>query len=68
MAQELQIETYEKPFLLTEVFKAKEVFVSGSTAFIKPVSHIDDKIIAEGTVGPITEKLMTAYYRYCYGN
>lgn len=56
----------ETPFTLEEVRSAREAFVSGSTAMIKPVVAIDDSPIGTGQLGPITKKLMQTYYKFCF--
>jgi len=49
-----------KPKVLTA---ANEAFLTNSMVEIMPLTQIDDKPIAEGKPGPITNSLMKAYHR-----
>jgi branched-chain amino acid aminotransferase len=44
---------------LTEVYRANEVFVTGTMGELVPVTHVDGRPIAEGTpgAGPVTSRL-----------
>ena len=37
------------------------MFFSGTAVEITPISKIDETIIGSGSIGPVTEKLQTAY-------
>ncbi|MBW2719877.1 MAG: branched chain amino acid aminotransferase, partial [Deltaproteobacteria bacterium] len=41
---------------------ADEVFMVGTAAEVTPVRELDDRAIGEGSRGPITEKVQTAYF------
>ncbi|HEU4610015.1 MAG TPA: aminotransferase class IV, partial [Chitinophagaceae bacterium] len=45
----------------TELYKAEEAFLCGSSARITPVLSIDKRPIKDGQIGPITERLMKKY-------
>jgi len=51
----------EKMMRLDEVLKADEVFLTGTAAEIIGVSQIDENIIGNGAVGPITQKLAVEF-------
>jgi branched-chain amino acid aminotransferase len=45
----------------TELYKASEAFLCGTSARITPVLSIDKRPVGDGTVGAITAKLMKDY-------
>ncbi len=53
----------EKSMKLDEVLKADEVFLTGTAAEIIGVSQIDEHVIGEGNVGPITRLLNKEFRR-----
>lgn len=44
-----------------DLYSADEVFVTGTAAEIAPITRIDGRLIADGTPGKITKKLMAAF-------
>jgi branched-chain amino acid aminotransferase len=48
----------------TELRAADEVFLSSTAGGIIPVNRIDGRILADGTVGPITRRLLDAYWMW----
>lgn len=61
VAREQGIEFVERAFTLDEALNAREAFVSSTTSFVKPVLRIDGKNIGDGTVGPLSGKLLDHY-------
>ncbi len=59
--QELGIETVERPVRRSELYLADEVFLTGTAAHLTPVGHIDNRLIGDGNVGPITRSLLHIY-------
>jgi branched-chain amino acid aminotransferase len=55
------IEVYEKDFSLMEVYSADESFVTGTFGGVKPVSHVDGRMIGDGNKGPVTKQLGLLY-------
>ncbi len=53
----------ERPIRLPEVLGADEIFLTGTAAEIIGVSRIDDTVIGEGRVGPITMELNAEFRR-----
>jgi branched-chain amino acid aminotransferase len=60
LAPKLGIEVEERSIDRTELYKSEEAFICGSSAMIIPVLSIDKRHISE-EIGPITQKLLTAY-------
>ena len=62
LANELGYEVREQLFSRDELYIADEVFFSGTAAEITPISEIDDRTIADGTPGPVTKELQSAFF------
>ena len=63
LAKELDITVLEKPFNVNFVKGASEAFLTGTSTEIMPVTTIDDAIVGDGAVGPITRSIQSAYTR-----
>ena len=61
LAKELNINFEERKIKLEEVFESDEAFFTGTAAEVVPINSLDNKSIANGLRGPITEKLQKAY-------
>ena len=62
IAKDEGIKVQEKNFSLEEAQKADEAFFTGTAAEVTPISHIGDKLIGDGKVGPVTTKLKDVYH------
>ena len=51
----------ERPFAVEEARSAREAFLTSTTAGFLPVVRIDDIPVADGSPGPLSRKLRTAY-------
>jgi branched-chain amino acid aminotransferase len=54
----------ECDFTLSEVYSADEAFVTGTLGGVTPVTSIDGRQLANGLVGPITQKMSKLYARF----
>lgn len=54
----------ERPFSVEEAKSAREAFMSNSTAFVLPVTQIDDRVIGNGVTGTLTRALRHHYLHY----
>jgi len=61
LCKENDIEVHEKDFSLMEVYSADESFVTGTFGGVKPVSHVDGRLIGDGNKGPVTKRLGLLY-------
>ncbi|MFY9954098.1 D-amino-acid transaminase [Bradyrhizobium sp.] len=61
LAQERQLRVEERPFTVKEALAAKEAFITSATLFVQPVISIDDKPVAGGKPGPMTNRLREIY-------
>ena len=51
----------ERPFTVAEAKSAAEAFQTSTTSVVKPVVRIDDTMIGDGKIGPLTERLLDLY-------
>jgi branched-chain amino acid aminotransferase len=51
----------ETTFSLTDVYAAREAFVTGSFAGVVPVRSVDGRRIGDGRRGPVVERLQGLY-------
>jgi len=63
IAANLGIRAEEKPFTLFDVWTAKEAFICGTGAEVVPVVSVDARTIGNGTVGPVTARIVAAYHQ-----
>ena len=61
IAEDLGIESKLGPIDRTELYIADELFFCGSSARITPILSVDKRPISDGTIGPITQKLMDKF-------
>ncbi|HTS91081.1 MAG TPA: D-amino-acid transaminase [Stellaceae bacterium] len=59
--EEHQLRLVERPFSLTEAKRAREAFLTSTTAFVLPVVRIDDADVGGGKPGPLTRRLRDLY-------
>jgi D-alanine transaminase len=64
LAQELQIRIEERAFTADEAKAASEAFVTSASAFVIPVTQIDDTKLGEGRPGEVAAKLRAAYEEF----
>jgi branched-chain amino acid aminotransferase len=60
--QELGLETVVRPIDRSELYVADEVFLCGTGAQVSPVTSIDHRAVGDGEIGPVTAKIMAAYF------
>ena len=56
-----QIPARETTFSLTDVYSAREAFVTGTFAGVVPVRSVDGRVIGDGRRGPTVERLQALY-------
>lgn len=57
IAKTLDMQVIERKVALTELYTAQEVFACGTSAFVSPITELDNRQIDEGVPGEITKKL-----------
>ncbi|HXD11379.1 MAG TPA: aminotransferase class IV, partial [Anaerolineales bacterium] len=61
VARSRGVEVKYQPLKLSQLTEVKETFITSSSRGIVPVIQIDEVQIGQGSVGPLTKKLMSAY-------
>jgi branched-chain amino acid aminotransferase len=62
MAAELGYQVREQNLTRTDLYNADEAFFTGTAAEITPIRELDDRVIGEGTRGPITKELQGLFF------
>jgi len=57
LAESASIKVIQQSITVTDLLHADEVWLSSSSREISPVTQIDDKIIAKGSIGPMASKM-----------
>jgi D-alanine transaminase len=63
LARELDIPTAEAPIYVEQLAAIEEMFLSGTTTEVLPVTQLNGSGVGTGSRGPITERLQQAYRR-----
>jgi branched-chain amino acid aminotransferase len=61
LAADHGLKVFERRITRDELYCADEVFFTGTAAEVTPVREVDNRAIGNGSRGPITEKLQSAY-------
>lgn len=61
LARELKIPVAETGILWDRLGDAEELFLSGTTTEVMPITTVDGRRIGDGKVGPVTRRLQQAY-------
>ncbi len=59
---ELGLEVEERTIDRTELYRADELFFTGTAAQVAPITRIDDRPIGTGEVGEVTRALQSIYF------
>ena len=62
------IRCVERSIDRSELYRAEEVFLTGTGAKVSPVVEIDHYPVGSGTVGPIGKKIQDIYYAAVRGD
>jgi len=62
MAGDLGYEVREENMVRTDLYNADEAFFSGTAAEVTPVREVDDRVVGEGTRGPITKEIQGTFF------
>jgi branched-chain amino acid aminotransferase len=67
IAADQGLEIEEQYFSRDEVYTADEAFFTGTAAELTPIRSLDDRIIGDNGIGPVTKKLQTALFEIIRG-
>jgi len=59
--KELGIATEQRPIGRSELYLADELFLTGTAAHLTAVGELDNRVIGDGSIGPITKTLQDIY-------
>lgn len=68
LAREMGLKVHEGRIARDELWTADEVFLTGTAAELTPVREIDDRMVGEGRMGPITERLQRRFFDVVRGD
>jgi branched-chain amino acid aminotransferase len=57
----------EKRISRDEVYLADEAFFTGTAAEVTPIREVDDRVVGDGTRGPVTARLQALYFDVVHG-
>ena len=63
-APELGLTVREGPIPAHQFDQIEELFLSGTTTEVMPISKVDNKLVRDGKPGPVTRKLQEAFKRW----
>ncbi|HTV12878.1 MAG TPA: branched-chain amino acid transaminase [Acidimicrobiales bacterium] len=61
IARDLGIEVEHANILRSDLYTADEAFLTGTAAEVVPIRSVDDRLVGEGTPGPVTRKIQETY-------
>ncbi len=64
LAVEQGLTVHEQPFDAERMLAAAEVIVCGTTTEVRAVGRIDDRVIGDGSMGPLARRLSDAFRRH----
>ena len=67
VAQDEGFEVIERSFDRSELYKADEIFVTGTGAKVSPVTDVDGYQVGNGEIGPVSTRLQTLYAQIVRG-
>lgn len=67
LANEAGYEVREKRITRDEVYIADEAFFTGTAAEVTPIRELDNRVIGEGSRGPVTKVLQAKYFDVVHG-
>ncbi len=57
LVEELALAVAERACSVAELASAREVFLTSATSFVRPITRLDGRAVADGAVGPVTRRL-----------
>lgn len=67
LCHHLKLKIIEKDLTLTEAYQADEAFFTGTAAEVTPIHSINDHIIGNGKIGPISTQIKQQYMDIVHG-
>lgn len=67
IAYDLEYKVEEKNLILEDAYQADEAFFTGTAAEVTPIRSLDDKVIGDGAIGPVTQSIRKTYMDAVHG-
>ena len=67
LAEDLGIKIVSKRLTRDDIYIADEAFFSGTAAEITPIRELDNRVIGEGSRGPVTARIQKAFFELVAG-
>lgn len=67
LAHDLDYEVRFEALIRTDLYLADEAFLTGTAAEVVPISSVDDRLVGDGSPGPITKLLQSTYFQAVRG-
>ncbi|HMK96106.1 MAG TPA: branched-chain amino acid transaminase [Acidimicrobiales bacterium] len=61
IARDLGLEVEHANILRSDLYTADEAFMTGTAAEVVPIRSVDDRLVGDGTPGPVTRKIQETY-------
>jgi branched-chain amino acid aminotransferase len=68
VARELGLTVVEARLTRDQLWLADEVFMTGTAAEVTPVREVDNRVIGEGTMGPLTKRIQARFFEVVRGS
>ena len=62
IAKDFGYEVNYEPLIRTDLYLADEAFLTGTAAEVVPIQSVDDRLVGNGTPGPITTRIQETYF------
>ncbi len=63
-----KIDFEERVFSKEELDRAREVFITSATSFVRPIVEVDGRKVGDGKVGPVVQRLFEIFARHVQGD
>lgn len=67
IAGDLGYEVAFEALVRTDLYLADEAFLTGTAAEVVPIGSVDDRLVGDGSPGPITKRLQSTYFKAVRG-
>jgi D-alanine transaminase len=57
----------ERAFSVAELRASREIFITAATTFVKPITRLDDRLVADGRPGPVSARLFALIAQHVTG-
>ena len=64
---EMGLEVVERPIDRAELYTCDEAFFTGTAANVAPIAEVDNRLVGNGEIGPVTKKLQDTYLDIIHG-